>query len=179
MRILVSGGCKNGKSLYAQRLAKDMAEHRPLYYIATMIPHDREDDARIARHLRERAGWGFETVEQGRDLCAVLTRTDPNGVYLLDSLTALTANEMFRDDGKVDHAAGARVSDDLRRFLSAAENVVLVSDYLYGDAALYDPLTEEYRAALALCDRTAAACCDCVLEVSAAQVTVHKGALEQ
>lgn len=60
MNIFISGGCKNGKSYYAQRRAKDMAENAgvPLYYIATMIPHDEEDRIRIRRHLSERDGWG-------------------------------------------------------------------------------------------------------------------------
>ncbi len=40
MNIFISGGCKNGKSFYTQRAAKEMAEEKdlPLYYIATMIP---------------------------------------------------------------------------------------------------------------------------------------------
>ncbi len=74
MNVLISGGAKNGKSMYAQRLAKAMAEEagRPLYYIATMIPGDEEDRARIRRHREERAGWGFATLERGRDLCGLL-----------------------------------------------------------------------------------------------------------
>ena len=49
MNIFISGGCKNGKSLHAQELAKEMADvqHVPLYYIATMIPKDDEDHNRI------------------------------------------------------------------------------------------------------------------------------------
>ena len=74
MNILISGGCKNGKSFFAQRKAKEMAESsgRPLYYIATMIPHDDEDHARIKRHISERAGWGFTTIEQGKNLADIL-----------------------------------------------------------------------------------------------------------
>ena len=38
MNIFISGGCKNGKSMYAQKLAKEMADARgrALYYIATV-----------------------------------------------------------------------------------------------------------------------------------------------
>ena len=61
MNVFISGGAKNGKSMFAQRAAKEMAEEKGarLYYVATMIPHDEEDEARIARHIREREGWGF------------------------------------------------------------------------------------------------------------------------
>ena len=176
MRIFVSGGCKNGKSLYAQRLAKHLSDTQgvPLYYIATMDPHDGEDDARIDRHRAERAGWGFETVEQPRSLCGVLERCDARGAFLLDSVTALVANEMFSAAG-CDEGAGARVADDLRRFLGAAPNAVLVSDFIYSDVGFYEGMTAQYLAALALCDRTAASLCDCVLEVAASTVTCHKG----
>ena len=68
MRIFISGGCKNGKSYYAQRLAKAQCIGNGLYYIATMKPVDAEDDERIARHRRERDGFGFTTVEQPFDI---------------------------------------------------------------------------------------------------------------
>ena len=57
--------------MYAQKIARDMSRQQgvPLYYLATMIPVDDEDRARIARHLSEREGWGFETIEQGRNIC--------------------------------------------------------------------------------------------------------------
>lgn len=67
-----------------------MARERnlPLYYLATMIPHDEEDEARIRRHLSEREGWGFDTIEQGEHICEALhTKTvsgedvDSNGSF--------------------------------------------------------------------------------------------------
>ena len=70
MNIFISGGCKNGKSYHAQELARNMSREKslPLYYLATMIPTDDEDRARIRRHLSEREGWGFDTIEQGRNI---------------------------------------------------------------------------------------------------------------
>lgn len=178
MKIFISGGCKNGKSTFAQTLAKALStDGGPLYYVATMEPHDEEDNARIMRHLREREGWGFETVEQPVDLCAILERTDKRGTYLFDSVTALVANEMFSSDGTIDSGAGERVSADIERFLESVGNSVLVSDYIYSDAELYDETVEGYRRALAICDRTAAKCCDMVFEVTVAQVICHKGEL--
>ena len=70
MRVFISGGCKNGKSMLAQRIA--VKQGAPLYYIATMIPYDDEDRARIRRHLKEREGWGFETIECGRNILSAL-----------------------------------------------------------------------------------------------------------
>ena len=174
MSTYISGGCKNGKSYYAQRVAR--AGGKPLYYIATMIPHDDEDLARIRRHRNERAGWGFETLECGRDILRCLDRADPKGSFLLDSVTALLSNEMFTADG-VDSDAPRRIAEALERFVGRAPNTVMVSDYIFSDALIYDDLTEAYRRGLADIDRHMAARCDNVIEVVGGQFIVHKGAL--
>ena len=175
MTIFLSGGCKNGKSTFAEGCAQALAGDGPLYYVATMIPHDDEDLVRIARHVAERAGKGFTTLEQGTRLCDCLKRADPSGTFLLDSVTALLSNEMF-PPMTMDMDAGARVASELREFASRVENAVFVSDFLYSDALPYDEYTERYRAALALCDRTLAGCCDCAAEVALGTVLCYKGA---
>lgn len=172
MHTFISGGCKNGKSFYAQRVAK--AGGTPLYYVATMISTGAEDDARIARHIGEREGWGFETVECGRDILSILDRTDPDGCYLLDSVTALLANEMF-PEGRFDPSAGKRVAEDLCSFVHRTRHAVFVSDFIYSDIGLFDEWTEVYRRALAYTDRSLAAVCENVLEVSFGSVNVLKG----
>ena len=176
MRIFISGGCKNGKSFYAQRLAKEQSA-RPLYYIATMMPADSEDDERIKRHRQEREGWGFETVEQFSNIEDILNKCETGGSFLLDSLTALLASEMFPLGGSVDPGAAERIAAGLSQVLSDIENIVIVSDYIYSDAERFDPLTEEYRCSLAKIDRAAAQKCDTVLEVAYSGVIVHKGCI--
>lgn len=175
MNILISGGCKNGKSYHAQELARDMAREKnvPLYYLATMIPHDDEDDARIVRHLAEREGWGFETIEQGVEICRALKGhtvsgrpVDPKGVFLLDSVTALLSNEMFPAGGAMDLNCGLRLASELTDFAARTGNTVFVSDYIYSDAHKFDDFTENYRQTLAMLDRTLAKACDQVIEVS-------------
>ena len=136
MNIFISGGCKNGKSYYAQRRAKEMAESLgvPLYYIATMIPHDDEDRARIKRHISERDGWGFETIEQGLSLTEILhnDKVDKNGVFLMDSVTALLDNEMFDDKGNIDEEAPERVKRDILEFAAGTGNTVLYQTIFTG-----------------------------------------------
>jgi len=180
MKIFVSGGCKNGKSFYAQHLAKDAACSAgvsiPLYYVATMRPADCEDEARIKRHIDERAGWGFITIEQHNKIEEIIDKCDNDGSFLLDSLTALLADEMFSPDGSVDELGVQRVIDGVEKVLTKVNTIVVVSDYIYSDAIIYDPLTENYRKGLAAIDKAAAKMCDVVLEVSFAKVIVHKGA---
>lgn len=172
MSTFISGGCKNGKSFYAQRIAKESGS--PLYYIATMIPHDEEDNARIRRHIEERAGWGFETLECGTDILHCLDHADPNGSFLLDSVTALLSNEMFTSDGFHPESA-EKIANELCEFVRRAPNVVLVSDFIYSDAATYDEWTETYRKGLALIDRALARACDNVYEIVNGQVVCYKG----
>ena len=174
MRIFISGGCKNGKSTYAQSLV-GAAPCRPLYYIATMAAVDDEDKERITRHQAERRGMGFITIEQPRDIEDILNKCDHSGSFLLDSLTALLANEMFSPKGDFDGNAYQRVANGLTQVLNQIQNIVIVSDFIYGDAALYDPLTEVYRKSLAVLDRLAAAQCDVVLEAAYTQIITHKG----
>ena len=174
MRIFISGGCKNGKSTLAQRLAKQQ-QNGALYYVATMASTGHEDDERITRQIEERAGWGFTTIEQPRNIGGLLEKCDAAGSFLLDSLTALLANEMFGIDGSFDEGALVRVSAELSDVLGRTQSIVVVSDYIYSDAAEYDPFTEAYRKSLAALDRQAAAACDVVLEAAYTNIIVHKG----
>lgn len=173
MSVYISGGCKNGKSYFAQHIAKALG--KPLYYLATMIPHDEEDHARIRRHIAERDGWGFETIECGTNILSALDHADPNGAFLLDSVTALLSNEMFTETGDFDGDSPARVAAALSEFVRRAPNVVMVSDYIYSDAALYTELVEAYREGLAYVDKTLARQCDHVIEVVNGNIIMHKG----
>lgn len=175
MNIFISGGCKNGKSYHAQELARSMAQegNLPLYYLATMIPRDEEDEARIRRHLSEREGWGFDTIEQGLRICDALSsktlsgkEVSAGGVFLLDSVTALLSNEMFTESGEVDLEAPYRLENELVEFARETGNTVFVSDYIYSDSFAFDDFTESYRKGLALLDRSLARVCDRVIEVT-------------
>ncbi len=174
MRIYISGGCKNGKSYFAQRLAQGQSEGM-MYYLATMRPCDSEDHERIERHRQERQGWGFTTIEHPVDILQCLSSCDINASFLLDSTTALLANEMFPADSNVNLYAPYKIADELESLCRQVNNIVIVSDYIYSDAILYDELTEAYRKGLAFIDRTLAAICDVVLEAAFGSITIHKG----
>lgn len=177
MTVFISGGSKNGKSAFAQRLALKLSGGENLYYIATMIPSDGEDRERIARHVAERWGLGFETVERGRDILGCLENMGPEATVLLDSVTALLSNEMFPPGAPPDSASPGRVAAELTKLLPSVKQAIFVSDYIYSDAYLYDGYTELFRRGLADIDRTLAARCDAVVEACAGCFTIHKGVL--
>ena len=200
MKILISGGAKNGKSIYAQKISKAMSVKYdvPLYYVATMEPVDEEDENRIKRHIKERAGWGFTTIEEPRRLAEIFERdiitgedsnaklgkgtarsenVDERGVFLVDSLTALLGNNMFGKNGSMNLDCFDEVRDDIYSFSKKASNIVLVSDSIGCDGFKFDEVTEKYRMNLARLEREAASYFDRVVEVSVGQILEFKETL--
>jgi len=151
---LISGGVKNGKSSYAQRLALEMAEKKAVapVYFATMISHDSEDDERIRKHREDRKELGFETIECGMNIASFAEKI-AGRVVLFDSLTALVQNELF--EGRTDFSpetirkdyerVSQKLRDELSVFLEKAASAVFVSDNIYNDGKIYDGATEIYR----------------------------------
>ena len=177
MKIWITGGAGSGKSSLAQELASALAAGGPHYYVATMVPRDDEDRRRISRHIEDRAGMGFGTIECPCRLTERIT-PDSEGTYLLDSATAMLANAMFGEQEFVyDPDAAQKVAEDLRLFSERVKHFVAVSDGICSDAALYDEMTEGYRRGLAFIERQMAARCDTVIECAAGGVIVHKGKL--
>ena len=174
MTYFISGGAKNGKSTLAQDIAVALGGKR--YYVATMISTGAEDDERIRRHIADRAGLGFETVECFKNILSV---ADPEGTFLVDSVTALIQNSLFpmEKNYALDLDAANRCADELVEFAHIVRHAVFVSDYIYSDAEAFSESTEMYRKCLADIDRRLAAVCDTVIEVSSGQHTVHKGYL--
>ena len=174
MIVLVVGGAKSGKSMFAQNLSKSLNESLKnpisgqldgeierevgkLYYVATMNPYDLEDLKRIENHLREREGYGFNTIEE-----------------TLNSITSLVTNYMFR--GKEFYKD---VSDDILsgilEIINNSKNVVIVSDYLFSDSIQYDCYTENFRKEIGVVNRKLAKIADTVVECSYGNIIYHKG----
>jgi len=179
MTIFISGGAKNGKSTLAQDLTVALSKGGKHYYVATMISSGAEDDDRIRRHIADREGMGFETVECFRNIMDCLKIADKDGVFLLDSVTALIQNSLFpvEKNYEIDLNAANRCAEELVEFARTVRHAVFVSDYIYSDAEAFSESTEMYRKCLADIDRRLAAVCDTVIEVSAGQFIIHKGDL--
>ena len=185
MVVLLTGGCKNGKSNTAQDIACSLRARLGggLYYVATMESTGIEDDERIRKHVENRDGLGFETIEMARDIKRLSTEKDKflksgTNTFLLDSLTALLAGEMFRTDENgefvQDFGAAARICEDIRVLCEEKDfNLIFVSDGIYSDAATYDESTDAYREGLALIEREVAKTSDEVIEMCAGKEIVH------
>ena len=180
MTVFLSGGAKCGKSSLAQNLVMALSNGGKRYYVATMIPTGKEDDERIRRHIADRAGMGFETVECVKNVMDCLETADKDGAFLVDSVTALLQNAIFpaEKNYEMDLQAAERCTEELVKFAKTVRHAVFVSDYIYSDGVRYAGSTELYRKCLANIDRQLAQVCDTVIEVTAGQAIVYKGGVQ-
>ena len=91
---LVTGGTRSGKSAYAQKCAEEYEGVK--LYIATCPRIDAEMDERICKHIEERAGRGWDTVEEQVELAKIIQDYSPKKVILIDCLTLWINNLLFR-----------------------------------------------------------------------------------
>lgn len=104
MITLITGGSGSGKSAYAEKYichASNEKGFKEKYYIATMQVFDDDGQRKIDRHRRLRAGKGFITIEQPRDIQDAVSKLQSENclktgrLALLECMSNLVANEMF------------------------------------------------------------------------------------
>lgn len=165
------GGSACGKSGWAEDLACRLGG--PLIYLATMEPWGREGAERIARHRRARAGKGFMTLEQPRNLeaCSI----PPHSTVLLEDLGNLAANEVFAGRTIDRTAALSALDRGLRTLEAQTEHLVVVGNDLFRDGEDYSPETTVYLEVLAQVQADFAKRCDLVAELVCGIPVIWKG----
>lgn len=146
MKVLVTGGCKCGKSTFAEKYIMEMSKGRDLFYFATMKVIGEEGMAVVERHRTMRAGKGFTTIEQERDITkAPRFEGEEDATVMLECLTTLVANEMFEpvvmpsEDEII-----AKLKSDLEEFASRYKNLLVITNNVFEDGAEYDESTRSY-----------------------------------
>jgi len=91
--ILVTGGCRSGKSRYALELGESMAG--PRGFVATCPVIDEEMNDRIRKHQQERRTGGWQTIEAPLDLVGTLQSAAGFGIVLVDCLTLWVNNIVY------------------------------------------------------------------------------------
>lgn len=128
MITLITGGSGSGKSAYAEKYICRVSNengYKEKYYIATMQVFDDEGQRKIDRHRRLRAGKGFITIEQPRDIQNAVSKLQSESSLktgrsaLLECMSNLVANEMFQP---VD-ASGMQAAEAEKEALDALENM--------------------------------------------------------
>jgi adenosylcobinamide kinase/adenosylcobinamide-phosphate guanylyltransferase len=135
--VLVLGGARSGKSLFAERVASSFL--RPVVYVATLVPSDAEMRERVARHRATRpAAW--QTVEASQAVAEHLSGLHIESMtVLLDSVTLLVGSYLASEKSRPRLHAGCRtghledaVTSELRAICTYAQqnhaSLVFVSD---------------------------------------------------
>ncbi len=92
MIVLVTGGARSGKSMYAEQLAQQRAGGSAVLYIATATVTDSEMEERIKFH-RDRRPKNWRTVESFKELSSI--EFEGERVVLLDCIGFLLNNNFF------------------------------------------------------------------------------------
>lgn len=128
MITLITGGSGSGKSAYAEKYichASNEKGCKEKYYIATMQVFDDEGQRKIDRHRRLRAGKGFITIEQPRDIKKAVEKLQSENCLktgrsaLLECMSNLVANEMFQPAD----ASGIQAAEAEKEALDEIENM--------------------------------------------------------
>ena len=165
MLIFISGSSRSGKSSYAESKLESLNGSVKIYIAASGI-HDEEMKERVRLHQERRKDKGFITIECECDLVNV--NIPENADVMIESLTAWTANEMFRDKRVYESAyVIEKIYSELERIIHMAMNVIVVADDIFSDGMHYDALTEEYMRTLAELEIMTASSADEVIEILA------------
>ena len=107
--VLISGGNGSGKSRYAENLVSKTIG--PRYYIATMQPQTEDNFRRVKKHIAQREGLHFTTLELPTHIGKA--EIQPNGVVLLEDVSNLLGNTIFSHKGN---------REDVRKEILALKN---------------------------------------------------------
>jgi len=158
--ILVLGGARSGKSIYAESLAD--GHSGPLVYIATAEPRDSEMSERIAAHV-ERRGPSWKTVEAPFELASAISQNTANGTFMLvDCITLWLTNVMLNEQDT--EAAAEELADVIAK---APGTIVLVSNEVGLGIVPENALARRFRDKAGWVNQKLSAICDEVVFVAA------------
>lgn len=172
MNYLIIGGSKSGKSQVGEKIALTLNKHKVIY-IATMKAYDEEDEKRIQLHIKSREGLNFTTIEKQSDLHEIIHGISSEDTVLIDSITSLLTNEMFISD-EIEANPSQNILYGLKQILHKARNTVIISDYIFNDAIMYDEVTENFKRQLSIINKGLAKICNKVIECSFGNAKYHK-----
>lgn len=165
---VITGGSRSGKSSYA--LARAEQESRFRLFVATSPETDSEMSERIKKHRRERAGRGWQTFEEERELVRLIERGLPAepGVVLVDCITLWINNLLFTagENELSDQAIRRLCQQLLAAIVRSPHRFFVVTSEVGSGIVPADPLTRLWRDLVGTANQTLAAAADEVVLVS-------------
>lgn len=166
MNILITGGVSSGKSNYAEsRLLAFPTRH---VYIATMERVDKECEDKIAKHIARREGLDIEVIESPTSVDKV--DLDQNSTVLLECLTTLTSNEIFKNHNGFDE-----IFDSILALSKKCNNLIVVTNEVGCGIGNYSEETLKYIQILGRLNCVIASIFDEVIELKCGIPNIIKG----
>lgn len=170
--LLVTGGCRSGKSRFALEFAASLGLEKKVF-VATCVPGDEEMRARVRRHQAAR-GAGWQTVEAPVALPeAVVSAALTGGIVLIDCLTMWVSNLMTA--GLSDEEIDARSNELVDAIRTAGCSVVLVSNEVGTGIVPANDVARRFRDVAGLVNQKVAAAVDNVVLMVAGIPVAIKG----
>lgn len=172
VKLLVTGGCRSGKSRFAEQWAGERFRRR--VFLATMEKTgDEEVKRRIELHRKSR-GPGWQTLEVAEDLVGALEKhRDGTEVFLIDCLTLWLTNLILR--GLSDGSIEERVTALCQKVKEIKISVVLVANEVGLGIVPESSLGRRFRDLAGWTNQQAASVCDQVVMIAAGLPLQLKG----
>ncbi len=160
-KILITGGCRSGKSRHALTLARNISGGK--LYVATAEALDSEIAERIAKHQQER-GEGWETHEEPIELINVFRQLETRaGVLILDCLTLWISNLLIKD---YDHESILEKADHLMQQSELMQcQLIFVTNEVGAGIVPENKLARDFRDIVGAVNQLAARRCDEVIHM--------------
>lgn len=139
--ILITGGCRSGKSRHALLLAKEHSGKK--IYLATAEALDKEMGKRIVKHKKER-GKDWTTIEEPIDIVGVVAREgDKAGLIILDCLTLWISNLLMQN--QTANSILKRVKQLIQKCNESKATIVLITNEVGAGIVPENRLARDFR----------------------------------
>jgi adenosylcobinamide kinase/adenosylcobinamide-phosphate guanylyltransferase len=168
--VLITGGARSGKSIYAEQRAAALGSRR--LYVATAEPKDEEMTRRVSEH-KSRRGTEWATIEEPVELAeALLAQRGRTDCTLVDCLTLWLSNLLLRRNGKY----AVRKVDELIEILPQLDfHLILVTNEVGWGIVPDNMLARQFRDLAGWANQQfAAAANEVVLTVAGVPLIVKK-----
>ena len=167
--ILITGGCRSGKSRYALKIAKNIAENNKIF-IATCVAYDDEMKQRILRHKKERDN-SWKTIEEPYSISKAIKNNKSKSVIVVDCLTLWVNNLLFKhmDEDNIIN----KVKELIKVLNESSCPVILVTNEVGSGIVPENDLSRRFRDIAGFANQKIANCADKVyLMVAGIPLTV-------